>query len=506
METATYTVDLTDPVREGPRLIHRRLDGLLADEIGTLATRSRLGLPGAAPAPRGETGPLTRREHEVLRLLVQGMTNDQIGTILFMSPRTASVHGSRILARLGASNRTQLAAVAPSAWPPRWLPMKPAFAHPPPNQPAVRLGRSRLVLAVSIVALLIAQGCHATQAPSRPPTTPDPQQIDAEIAKYDATIPQLDQVRAIVVTKDRHVVYQHYHQTTPRAYWDVESVTKSVVSTLVGIALSEGKIKSIDQTLADLLPQRAQQMSPAIAGTTLRQLLTMTGGFPAGTSFGGPEFIASPDWVRQILQHPLSPPGGHFLYSNASAHLVSAILQHATGMSTLDYARSRLFDPLGIPTHPALDGEITLGNLASWETADFAWPTDPQGVNDGWWGLKLRPADMLTLGELYLAGGNWHGRQLVPADWVKSATTPQVSLDQAGSPGDHYGFLWWIGNADGSPTFMAAGYGGQLIEVIPDRHLVVAVITQLQLKDPADFGIDFPVLQTILDDAIISKF
>ena len=201
-----------------------------------------------------------------------------------------------------------------------------------------------------------------------------------------------DQVRAIVVAQGDRVVFQRYDESDPQTYWDVESVTKSVVSTLIGIALSEGKIKSLDQTLATLLPQRAGAMSPAVAGTTLRQLLTMTGGFPSGTGARGPEFSHSRDWVADILRHPASPPGDDFEYSNAGAHLVSANLQHPTGMSALAYARSRLFGPLDIPTRPAMHGVATLSRLGAWSSAGFAWPRDPQGVSTGWWGSSCVPS------------------------------------------------------------------------------------------------------------------
>jgi CubicO group peptidase (beta-lactamase class C family) len=118
--------------------------------------------------------------------------------------------------------------------------------------------------------------------------------------------------------------------------------------------------------------------------------------------------MQSQDWVSEILRNPESPPGGGFGYSNASAHLVS-ILQHATGITALAYARSRLFGPLGFRTRPAMTGVVTFADLDPWRTADFAWPEDPQGISTGRWGLGLRPLDMVELGQLDLADGRWHG-------------------------------------------------------------------------------------------------
>lgn len=365
---------------------------------------------------------------------------------------------------------------------------------------------ARSGLVVCLLGLLVLQGCIGASHRSRA-SGPDQRQIAAALARYEDSVGDFDQVRAIVVAWHDQVVFQRYVESGPQTYWDVESVTKSVVSTLVGIALAEGRIKSLDQTVATLLPQHAADMSPAVAGTTLRQLLTMTGGFPSGTAAGGPAFSHAPDWVADILRHPASPPGDDFVYSNAGAHLVSAILQRATGMSALAYARSRLFGPLDIPTHPAMHGVASLSRLGVWSSAGFAWPRDPQGVSTGWWGLKLRPLDLLELGELYLAKGRWHGRQVVPASWVEAATSAQV--DASSSPvdaGEGYGYLWWTGHADGSWTYTAAGFGGQLIEVVPDRDLVVVTATEVRLDDPTSHGIDLDVLQTAVNDAIVSQF
>lgn len=369
----------------------------------------------------------------------------------------------------------------------------------------LRFTFSRLALVCTLAGLLVLYACLSTGAPAGSSALPSQQQIAARLGKYSA-VTDLDQVRAIVVARDNRIVFQHYYRTTPQTYWDVESVTKSVVSTLIGIAMAEGRIKSLDQTLAELLPRQARSMSAAVDGTTLRQLLTMSGGFPADTGATGSVFWRSRDWVGTILRHPASSPGD-FTYSNAGAHLVSAILQQATGMSALAYARSHLFGPLGIPSHPVMDGVTTLANLRSWSSAKFAWPEDPQGINTGWWGLKLRPMDMVKLGQLYLDNGRWHGQQIVPATWVANATTAQVGA--ASSPveaGDGYGFLWWTGHADGSPTFTAAGYGGQLLEVVPDRHLVVVTATEYRLDDATSHGIGLNVLESIVENAIISQF
>ena len=206
--------------------------------------------------------------------------------------------------------------------------------------------------------------------------------------------------------------------------------------------------------------------------------------------------------MHEILTNPVSPPGGPFLYSNGTSHLLAAILEEATGTSALEFARSRLFGPLGIDTRPAMRGIVTpTENLAAHEKAGFAWPVDPQGVSTGWWGIKLQPRDMVKLGQLFLADGRWEGQQVVPADWVdqrppnrSTSTTIRVRLPVVD------------GHRRRTVAFQAMGYGGQLIEVVPDRHLVVVTTTEVHLDDATSHGIDLNLLLNILDDAIVSRF
>jgi CubicO group peptidase (beta-lactamase class C family) len=137
-------------------------------------------------------------------------------------------------------------------------------------------------------------------------------------------------------------VLEQYYNADADDYFDVQSVTKSVVSTLIGIAVGEGLIGSVDDTLAQLLPEDVDVMSAEVQATTLRQLLTMNAGLVADrrTIAGAAQ---SKDWVRLILAHPSGPPGQGFEYSNPTSHLLAAIVAQATGTSPLEYARNRLF-------------------------------------------------------------------------------------------------------------------------------------------------------------------
>ena len=126
---------------------------------------------------------------------------------------------------------------------------------------------------------------------------------------------------------------------------------------------------------------------------------------------------------------------------------------------------------------------------AAWEKPGFAWPVDHQGINMGGVHLKLRPRDMVKLGQLYLDGGRWNGKQILPAAWVRDATTARVWAGEAG--GSSYGYQWWVTTAGKDPAFAAVGFGGQLIEVVPRLKLVVVFSTKFNNSDaPVTVGSD----------------
>ena len=370
-----------------------------------------------------------------------------------------------------------------------------------------RARSSRAVVAVVAATLVLAAGCTSPAGPERttPPGSTTPgvvvgSGLDRKVAEYLETFSYGSKVRAVLVSVDGRRVLERYSGTSAAQTRHVASVTNSVISTLVGIALAEGRLRGLDQTLPELLPSHAEQMTPTVAAVTLRHLLTMTAGLPE-TEGTEPAFVTAPNWVRAILQEGVSmPPGRWFAYSDASSHLLAAILAHATGQSVLGYARTKLFDPLGIVTRPAAEPVAVESNLPVYERAGFAWPTDPQGIHTGGAGLKMAPKDLLTLGELYLGEGRWRGKQLVPAAWVHAATTRQVTANNM-SLGGGYGYQWWPTTAAGDPAYAAIGYGGQLIEVVPRRHLVVVVSSDVDEDDLAGI-VDGRALVTMVSTVI----
>jgi CubicO group peptidase (beta-lactamase class C family) len=337
--------------------------------------------------------------------------------------------------------------------------------------------------AAAVVMVAAATGCSGATRPESA-SSRDPARADTAVAgdEFMTDVERIfeasntggyDNVRAVVVTVDERPIVERYYRSSAETTSNVFSVTKSVMSMLIGIALDNGDLQGLDQTLAELLPSYADSMAPEAQSITLRQVLTMTSGLPSDLDID-PQLLASDDWVTTILaEGPSQPPGEVFSYSSDGSHLLSAILVEATGVSVLEYARRHLFDPLGIDTKPAAEPVMRDYQIDGYDEAGFAWPRDPEGLHTGWCCLKLTARDMVKFGQLWLNGGIWDGTQVVSADWVAASTRPHVATGEP--PADHYGYQWWVTEADGHPAYAAVGYAGQLVEVVPALDLVVAV-------------------------------
>lgn len=350
-----------------------------------------------------------------------------------------------------------------------------------------------MVLLTLLALLLMA--CSRGGGPADPTLR---EKLDAAVAKRLSLDVDGDRVRAVLVDVNGKRVLEKYRDATPSDYWDTESVTKSIVSILVGIAIREGSIRSVDQTLEELLPEQVASMSARAARTTLRQLLTMTGGFP-GNALPTVPVMSAADPVAAILESLPRRPTTQFQYSNRSAHLVSAVLHRATGMSVLDYARAKLFDPLGIRTTPAATPLAAEQNMQEFIDADFAWPVDAAGTHLGWGLLKLRPRDMMRIGELMLHEGVHNGQSIVPHGWVGESTAKHVDVGDV-APG--YGYEWWLTSVSSKPAFFALGFGGQLIEVLPAHKAVVVVSTEIDPGGAVTEGLAPEFVVSLVSDAI----
>jgi CubicO group peptidase (beta-lactamase class C family) len=232
----------------------------------------------------------------------------------------------------------------------------------------------------------------------------DPQVLD----DLDTQVPErYPQVRSLLVVRHGYLVYERYWQGFgPADGQQLHSITKSITSALVGIALGDHDLKGLDQPVGELLAAHLpKDADPRLRRVTVRQLLTMTAGLPGDDqSTGGDARLSrrlfqSRDWLTHILGRPLAAnPGSGFAYSNASSHLLSAIVAEATGQSTLAYARARLFNPLGIDSddafQPLARGPPTPAQVQAYRQAAVAWLRDPQGYHMGFGEAKLPARDL----------------------------------------------------------------------------------------------------------------
>jgi CubicO group peptidase (beta-lactamase class C family) len=301
----------------------------------------------------------------------------------------------------------------------------------------------------------------------------------------------------LVVRGGELVVERYYHGSAAAEYHNVFSVTKSVTSALVGIALGDHRIRSLHQTVGELLGRQLPATAdPRMAKVTVEQLLTMTAGIPADPENGDalPAMFTSRDWVRFVLGQSLAGrPGTRFAYSSGGSQLLSAIVTEATGQNLLAFARARLFTPLGIATDPAAHPVLTPEHQPSFERAGFAWAQDPQGYQVGGSFLKLTARDLAKLGYLYLKNGRWEGRQVVPGGYVWASTQLQSR-----PPGPaKYGYHWWVISQDEPHGFFARGFGGQYLLVLPSLDLVVVITCDEAFRPDRD------VASTLIGDVIL---
>jgi CubicO group peptidase (beta-lactamase class C family) len=288
-----------------------------------------------------------------------------------------------------------------------------------------------------------------------PTATPEEHGVpsSAVMAFLDAVEERVDALHSIVLVRHGHTLargwWTPYQSDRPHA---LLSVSKAFTSTAVGLAVEEGLL-SIDDPVVPLFPDAVPaRVDDHLAALRVRHLLTMTAGHAADTTDA--LWTGDRDWARVFLAQPfVHEPGSTFVYDTPVTYMLSAIVQRLTGETVLDYLRPRLFEPLGI--------------------AEPIWDTCPRGVTVGGWGLSLRTEEVARFGELYLRDGLWHGRQLVPASWVRAATTTQVAtgaLDDVDWR-QGYGYQFWTSRHG----YRADGAFGQFCLVLPERDAVVAI-------------------------------
>ena len=282
-------------------------------------------------------------------------------------------------------------------------------------------------------------------------STPQAEGLDVDLLEAGAAmLEKYETLFSLLVLRNGSLVLErYYHQGDAGTAHNIQSVTKCVLSTLIGIAIDGGLIESVDLKAAAVLPLRFTNVQDSrMLDITIRHLLTMTPGFADENPTEG----VALNLIASALSSTLaSAPGTTFDYNSISTHILSALLTETVRMNTCAFAEQYLFGPIG----------VTVDN----------WSRDAQGIYVGGAALYLTPRELARFGLLCLHRGVWAGQQIVSSHWIDESATWHVQ--NTGSPGWGYGYAWWLSRLAGYDAFIASGYGGQSITVIRDLDLVV---------------------------------
>ena len=357
------------------------------------------------------------------------------------------------------------------------------------------MDRNKLSLLLLIMLLLASACSSATSASQAKETAPWPtegwQRNTPEAVGMDSEIlaDMLQRIQNVHTRVDSVVIVRHGYlvlEAYNLPYEEDElhllySCTKSVVSSLIGLAIEQGYIESVEAPVLSFFPDHEfKHMDADKEAMTLEDVLTMSTGLDCRDSYlydweGLDEMWVTEDWVQYFLDLPMiHEPGTYFEYCNSATYLLSAIIQETTGMSAHAYAQQELFNPLGI--------------------TETEWKVNDQGINWGFSGLYMYPTDMAKFGYLFLNEGEWEGNQLLSPEWIAASSTSHIpaTLEEG------YGYQWWI-NEDG--YYMALGYRGQFIYVIPELDLVVVMVSD---EDRGNFDSPGALLKKYLIPAVVS--
>jgi len=288
---------------------------------------------------------------------------------------------------------------------------------------------------------------------------PESQGLDSQAlaSAVDQVLQKQLGVHSLLVIRHGYTVldayFYPYNSSVPH---DLASVTKSLTSVLTGIAVGQGLVKTDQKLLAFFPKERPEKPDELKQRITVGNLLHMESGLDCGYLPGEQELEQmkrSANWVQFALALPMKyEPGTHSSYCSPGYHLLGSVIASAAHQSELEFGRKNLFGPLGI------------GNVV--------WADDPQGRNHGWGDSHLFPQDLAKIGYLYLHGGQWDGKQIVPADWVAMATTPAAA--ERGGPGA-LGIEWNASNGPNGRQYGGNGRGGQSLIVWPDLDMIVVI-------------------------------
>jgi CubicO group peptidase (beta-lactamase class C family) len=345
-------------------------------------------------------------------------------------------------------------------------------------------------------------GCAGSTAPAGPTARPAPVDLaqpwvlatpgqagmdSGLLARAAAEAGAIPRFRSLLVARNGQLVLERYFgRTNAETPFDVRSVTKSVVATLTGVALSEGTLPSLDATVGQYVAA-PYALDAGDGAITVRQLLTMTSGYAWDDDRDYNPWILSNDHVQFLLDRPRSGAPGVFTYNSAATHLLGVALQTATRTPLPVFADDRLFHPIGVSS-------------ARWEALEG-------GTVNGGSGIELTARDLLRFGQLLLQEGRSGAREVVPASWIAEMTAPRFSWRNryGAQSGVTYGYLWWVADSAPTPAFFAWGYGGQFVYVVPSLQLVVVTTTEwrgLGADGTSPLALAEAVLEVVVNDVV----
>ncbi len=287
--------------------------------------------------------------------------------------------------------------------------------------------------------------------------------VALEYAAVQKAAQQLPRLHSLLISRGDELVFeQYYNGRNPSRPANMKSASKSVISALVGIAVDQGIIASVDVRVADYFPEFISASSNADKqDITIENLLTMQSGLETTSNRNYGKWVLSDNWVEFALNQPMvAEPGTRMLYSTGSTHLLSAILTKASGMTAKQFAQENLTAPLGYSMS--------------------YWPQDPQGIYFGGNDMEMTPRQMLEFGKLYLHDGAYGNEQVISKAWVEESHKPRARSPRG--QGRFYGYGWWLRDLAGMLVPVAWGYGGQLIFVVKELDLVIVATSD---SDPS---------------------
>ena len=298
-----------------------------------------------------------------------------------------------------------------------------------------------------------------------------------EISGYITDIDRYENVLSMLIVKNGKLIHEVYSPYCQRntLHW-MASITKTITSTLIGIAIDKGFIESVDAELHELLPQFTKDFKdPGKKKIALKHIMSMTSGLDWNerVSYNNPrnsewQMVESEDWMSYVVAYPIKDePGRIFNYNTGGMHLLSAVIKNVSGLYAHQFAEKYLLHPMGIYAY-------------QWNKDPIGYPCT--GGTDG--GLGLRTRDIAKFGWLFLKDGKWKGKQIVSKKKKKKA--PKISLTSHGR-GRNYGFNWMtVSRASNGKRFeyiASFGYGGQTLYIVPEYDLILVFTCELAGED-----------------------